>query len=266
MSATESYSRFFEVKLELFDGPLDLLLHLVKKRELPIEKVSLAEVTGQYLECIKALRYYDVEVAAEYLVIAATMLSVKASVLLNDPVELVPDDNGDLVDPHEVLLTRLRELEAFRAAAANLSARPVLGHDVFAAPVTVKKIDPSLIPIANHDSDMLVRAFQSVLSRMGERNAVMSISFDPVTVVERMRTVIDTLSKRGGGGTFVDLLGDSFDRPKVIGVFVAVLELCRRGMLVVAQDTIAGEIRISLIDAKQDQSQSTDTELVEVAA
>ena len=56
MSAAESYSRFFEVKLELFDGPLDLLLHLVKKRELPIEKVSLAEVTGQYLECIKALR------------------------------------------------------------------------------------------------------------------------------------------------------------------------------------------------------------------
>jgi segregation and condensation protein A len=105
MSSAENYSRFFEVNLELFDGPLDLLLHLIKKRELPIEKVSLAEVTGQYLECIKSLRYYDVEVAAEYLVIAATMLSVKASVLLNDPVELVPDENGEMIDPHEVLLS-----------------------------------------------------------------------------------------------------------------------------------------------------------------
>jgi segregation and condensation protein A len=95
MTETDAYSRFFEVKLELFDGPLDLLLHLVKKKELPIEKVSLSEVTGQYLECIKSLRYYDVEVAAEYLVIAATLLSVKASVLLNEPVELVPDENGD---------------------------------------------------------------------------------------------------------------------------------------------------------------------------
>jgi segregation and condensation protein A len=149
MSTPEQFSRFFEVKLELFDGPLDLLLHLVKKRELPIEKVSLSEVTGQYLECIKNLRYYDVEVAAEYLVIAATLLSVKASVLLNDPVELVVDESGSLVDPHEELLRRLRELEAFRAAAGDLANRPMLGCDVFAAPAKGNTIDPSLIPLAD---------------------------------------------------------------------------------------------------------------------
>jgi len=266
MSAAESYSRLFEVKLELFDGPLDLLLHLVKKRELPIEKVSLAEVTGQYLECIKALRYYDVEVAAEYLVIAATMLSVKASVLLNDPVELIPDENGELVDPHEVLLTRLRQLEAFRAAAANLSARPVLGHDVFSPPVKAKKIDPTLVPIANHESELLVRAFHAVLSRLGEKAAVMSISMDTVTVVERMRTVVDTLKSKGGGGSFLELLGDSFDRPKVIGVFVAVLELCRRGMLSVNQEGVCGEIRLSLAEMTGAQAAPIEDEAVEVAA
>jgi len=267
MSAAESYNRFFEVKLELFDGPLDLLLHLIKKRELPIEKVSLAEVTGQYLECIKALRYYDVEVAAEYLVIAATMLSVKASVLLNDPVELIPDETGEMVDPHEVLLRRLRELEAFRSAAAHLNSRPVLGHDVFSAPVKSKKIDPTLIPIANHESELLVRAFHAVLSRMGEKAATMSISIDPVTVVERMRTVVDTLSSLGGGGSFVALLGESYDRPKVIGVFVAVLELCRRGMVSVAQDGVCGEIRLSLAESQVAQPiPSTDEALEEVAA
>jgi len=266
MSAAESYNRFFEVKLELFDGPLDLLLHLIKKRELPIERVSLAEVTGQYLECIKGLHYYDVEVAAEYLVIAATMLSVKASVLLNDPVELVPDENGEMVDPHEVLLNRLRDLEAFRAAAANLSSRPVLGHDVFSAPVKAKKIDPALIPIANHESELLVRAFHSVLSRMGEKAATMSISIDPVTVVERMRTVVDTLTSRGGGGTFLELLGESYDRPKVIGVFVAVLELCRRGMLSVTQDELCGDIRLTLSEMKDAQSAPIEEEAVEVAA
>ena len=266
MSATESYNRFFEVKLELFDGPLDLLLHLIKKRELPIEKVSLSEVTGQYLECIKALRYYDVEVAAEYLVIAATMLSVKASVLLNDPVELIADETGEMVDPHEVLLRRLRELEAFRAAAANLSSRPVLGHDVFAAPVKAKKIDPALIPIADHQSDLLVKAFHAVLSRMGEKAATMSISIDPVTVVERMRSVVDTLTSLGGGGSFLSLLGDSYDRPKVIGIFVAVLELCRRGMVSVAQEGVCGDIRLCLAELQAGQAIPTEEEAVEVAA
>ena len=246
MSAADNYSRFFEVRLELFDGPLDLLLHLVKKRELPIEKVSLAEVTEQYLECIKALRYYDVEVAAEYLVIAATMLSVKASVLLNDPVELIPDENGELVDPHEVLVKRLQELEAFRSAAANLGSRPVLGHDVFAPPVKVKKIDPALIPIADHQSELLVQAFQSVLSRLGEKSATYSIVIDTISVVERMRTVVDSLKTYGGSGTFADLVGPNADRMTAIGVFVAVLELCRRSMVSVVQEGVNTEIKISL--------------------
>ena len=265
MSSAENYSRFFEVKLELFDGPLDLLLHLIKKRELPIEKVSLAEVTGQYLECIKSLRYYDVEVAAEYLVIAATMLSVKASVLLNDPVELVADENGEMVDPHEVLLQRLKDLEAFRAAASSLGERPTLGHDVFAAPVKAKKIDPSLIPLADHQSELLVQAFHSVLSRLSEKSSVMSITIDTVSVVERMRSVVDRLKAKGGGTTFLELLEGKVDRAAAIGVFVAVLELCRRRMISVAQAGPGADITISLSDVVPSQEAIAE-EPVEVAA
>ena len=206
MAEPDPYSRFFEVKLDLFDGPLDLLLHLVKKRELPIEKVSLVEVTGQYLECIKSLRYYDVEIAAEYLVIAATLLSVKASVLLNDPVELVADEDGNLVDPHEALLARLRELEGYRAAATVLRGCPVLGYDVFAAPSRGSKIDPAAVPLADHESHLLAQAFQEVLKRLGERSAVLSITLDTVSVVERMRRVTDQLHKQGGSLTFSSLL------------------------------------------------------------
>jgi chromatin segregation and condensation protein Rec8/ScpA/Scc1 (kleisin family) len=77
----------------------------------------------------------------------------------------------------------------------------------------------------------------------------MSISMDPVTVVERMRTVVDTLKAKGGGGTFAELLGEAYDRRSVIGVFVAVLELCRRGMLSVAQEGVCGEIRLSLSES-----------------
>lgn len=264
MSTPEQFARFFEVKLELFDGPLDLLLHLVKKRELPIEKVSLVAVTSQYLECIKNLKYYDVEIAAEYLVIAATLLSVKASVLLNDPVELVVDESGSLVDPHEELLRRLKELEAFRAAAGDLGSRPTLGSEVFAAPTKGTKIDPALIPLANHQSELLVQAFQSVLTRLGEKARVFSITIDSVSVVERMRRVVDTIRERGGGSTFSDLLGASFDRVTAIGVFVALLELCKRRMIAVAQEGPKAEIVIRLSEFSE--VEVPETEELEVAA
>jgi segregation and condensation protein A len=254
MSTAEQFSRFFEVKLDLFDGPIDLLLHLVKKRELPIEKVSLAEVTGQYLECIKALQYYDVELAAEYLVIAATLLSVKASVLLNDPVELVVDENGALVDPHEELLRRLKDLEAFRAAAGNLGERPLLGSEVFAAPAKGTKIDPALIPLADHQSELLAEAFRRVLQKLGEKGKVFSITIDSVSVVERMRMVVDTIRSAGGVSSFSTLLGETYDRAKAIGVFVALLELCKRRMISVEQEAPRAEISIRLsgveVDAK----------------
>jgi segregation and condensation protein A len=266
MSEAEQYSSFFEVRLDLFDGPIDLLLHLVKKRELPIEKVSLAEVTGQYLECIRSLKYYDVEVASEYLVIAATLLSVKASVLLNDPVELVPDENGELVDPHEQLLNRLKELEAYRAAAGDLATRPYLGQDVFAPPVKGTKIDPALIPLADHESELLVQAFQKVLTKASERGRTFSITIDAMTVVERMRVVVDTLRTIGGRASFVDLLGDTSDRGSTIGVFCALLELCRRRMITVSQDAPRAEITISLADLQQPEDVRPPEELAEVAA
>lgn len=268
MSTAEQFSRFFEVKLELFDGPIDLLLHLVKKRELPIEKVSLAEVTGQYLECIKSLQYYDVELAAEYLVIAATLLSVKASVLLNDPVELVVDETGSLVDPHEELLRRLRELEAFRAAAGDLAVRPTLGSEVFAAPAKGNKIDPALIPLANHQSELLVQAFQQVLSRLGEKARVFSITIDSVSVVERMRMVVDTLRSIGGVSTFAQLLIGRRDKTAAIGVFVALLELCKRRMITVEQQGPKAEIAIRLADSEATAAQvpQSDEELDVVAA
>jgi segregation and condensation protein A len=268
MSTAEQFSRFFEVKLDLFDGPIDLLLHLVKKRELPIEKVSLAEVTGQYLECIKSLQYYDVELAAEYLVIAATLLSVKASVLLNDPVELVVDESGSLVDPHEELLRRLKELEAIRVAAGDLAARPTLGSEVFAAPSKGNKIDPALIPLADHQSELLVQAFQQVLSRLGEKARVFSITIDSVSVVERMRMVVDTLRSQGGRVTFAGLISGRKDRAAAIGVFVALLELCKRRMIAVDQEGPRAEIMIRLADADSSTESvpQSDEELDVVAA
>ncbi|NMC63810.1 MAG: segregation/condensation protein A, partial [SAR324 cluster bacterium] len=87
----QGLSQLFNVSLPLFDGPIDLLLHLVKTNELPISKVSLAEVAEQYMQCLELMKSLDLDVAGEYLVIAATLLAIKSSFLLNEPVELVMD-------------------------------------------------------------------------------------------------------------------------------------------------------------------------------
>jgi chromatin segregation and condensation protein Rec8/ScpA/Scc1 (kleisin family) len=159
----------------------------------------------------------------------------------------------------------LKDLEAFRVAASSLVERPTLGHDVFAAPVKAKKIDPALIPLAEHQSELLVQAFHSVLSRLSQKSSVMSITIDTVSVVERMRTVVDRLKEKGGGTTFLELLEGKVDRVSAIGVFVAVLELCRRRMISVAQAGPGADITISLSDVASAQEAIAE-EPVEVAA
>jgi segregation and condensation protein A len=170
------------------------------------------------------------------------------------------DETGSLVDPHEELLRRLRELEAFRAAANDLGGRPTLGSEVFAAPSKGTKIDPSLIPLADHQSELLVQAFQSVLTRLGEKGRVFSITIDSLSVVERMRRVVDTIREKGGISSFSGLLGSVYDRGTAIGVFVALLELCKRRMITVSQDEPRSDIAIRLVDVAESVATLPQTE------
>ncbi|RMG40782.1 MAG: segregation/condensation protein A, partial [Candidatus Dadabacteria bacterium] len=193
----EEYSHFFEVRLDLFSGPIDLLLHLVKQNELPIEKLSLAEVTAQYLECIETMRRYDLEVAGEYLVIAATLLSIKSSLILNEPVEMVEDEEGNLVDPHEELLRRLREAEVYQEGARKLAGYHLLGYEVFAAPSSLKRYKAAEVQFKEHDPMLLGRAFKKLLENAVPESE-MEITLEAVSIVERMMDVLRILQERAG--------------------------------------------------------------------
>jgi segregation and condensation protein A len=251
-SGSDEFGHFFEVKLEMFDGPIDLLLHLVKMNELPIEKLALAEITAQYLACIERARQFDLEVAGEYLVIAATLLSIKSSVLLNEPVELVEDEEGNLVDPHEELLRRLREAEVYRQGAADLSCREVLGVDVFAAIPSLSQFEPPPVTFKDHDPMLLGKAFAKLLQQAGSSVAEMTIRFEAISIVDRMMTVLDTLKKCGGRIVFYKLVPDLTSRSSIIGSFVALLELCKRQAIRVQQDESFKEIVIVLASAEVD--------------
>lgn len=251
-SGSDEFGHFFEVKLEMFDGPIDLLLHLVKMNELPIEKLALAEVTAQYLQCIERARQFDLEVAGEYLVIAATLLSIKSSVLLNEPVELVEDEEGNLVDPHAELLRRLREAEVYRQGAAGLSCREVLGVDVFAAVPSLAQFEPPPVTFKDHDPILLGKAFAKLLQQAGSSVQEMTIRFEAISIVDRMMTVLDTLKRCGGRIVFYKLVPDLTSRSAIIGSFVALLELCKRQAIRVQQDESFKEIVIVLASADVD--------------
>ena len=241
----EEFSHFFEVRLDLFDGPIDLLLHLVKLRELPIEKISLASVADQYLKCIESVERFDLEIAGEYLVIAATLLSIKSSVLLGEPATFVHDADGNLIDAHEELLRRLRDAEIYKDGAYRLSTRALLGVDVFSNYTLLDEVEAPEPGFKNHDPFLLGKAFRKLLENAKEA-PTLQISFDPVSIVERMLGVLEALQKNGGSLIFHKLVPDLTNRGSIISTFVALLELCKRQAISVFQELGVEEIIISL--------------------
>jgi len=239
-------AHFFEVRLDIFDGPIDLLLHLVKQNELSIEKISLSQVTSQYLTCIEAMRYFDLEVAGEYLVIAATLLSIKSSILLNEPVQLVDDGDGNLIDPHEELLRKLREAAIYRDGARALEARDLLGYDVFQPFTSLDEIEAPPVKYKQHDALLLGKAFKKILERLEREKPGFTITIEHVSIVERMRTMLDLLEKSGGRIAFHDMFREQSTKGAVVASFVAILELCKRQVICVQQSANFEEIYIAV--------------------
>lgn len=249
--ATDEYAHFFEVRLNLFDGPIDLLLHLVKQNELPIEKLSLAEVAQQYLQCLEQMRYFDLEIAGEYLVIAATLLSIKSSILLNEPVALVIDEDGNLVNPHDQLLQRLREAAVYKECALKLAERTLLGYDVFGSPSTLDGVDAPPVKYKDHAPILLGKAFRKLLAQANKRGEY-SVQLESVSVVERMMTILSQLKSEGGSVEFHKLVPDLTSRASIVGSFCALLELCKRHVITVKQDQTFEMIYVVLASADFD--------------
>jgi segregation and condensation protein A len=248
---------FFEVRLDSFDGPIDLLLHLVKGNELSIERISLAAVTSQYLECIEKMRDLDLDIASEYLLVAATLLSIKAAVLLQDPIELQNEPEENLPDPHKELLERLRAAQVYKNGAMELGKISMLGIDVFQRPSTLSAFESPEEVYRKHDSMLLGQAFRKLLTRIGKEGFLLKFEVDSVTVVERMVRIVDTLKSANGPIEFASLFQDAKNRMSIVNSFVAILELCRRCAIVVLQQNSYEEIKIALSGTDIDKSNLT---------
>jgi segregation and condensation protein A len=228
----------YQVKLPVFEGPLDLLLHLIRGNQIDITDIPIARITDEYFQVLTLLHELDLEVAGEFLVMAATLVYIKSRMLL--PVE--PSVDGETVeeDPRTALVDMLLEYERFRAAAETLAVRED-GQRLFFFRSTPLDIPPGGGTLEVSLLDLLA-AFREVLSRV-DGQGVLTLVPRLVTTAERMVAILDQMALQGSV-TFEALFPSAVDRSLVIATFLALLELLRQGAVRVRQRVPFGEIVI----------------------
>ena len=226
-----------EVFLEAFEGPLDLLLYLIKRQNLDILDIPLAEITRQYMEYIELMSELRLELAAEYLVMAAMLAEIKSRMLLPRPVSEEEDEG----DPRAELVRRLQEYERYKKAAEDLNELPQVGRDVF--PTVIKMPDVKTEkPQPNVDIKDLLFALKDVIQR-AEMSSHHKIHFETLSVRERMSKVLSSV-KADNFTPFTDLFTIDEGRMGVVVTLLAVLELVKESLIELVQSEVYGPIYV----------------------
>jgi segregation and condensation protein A len=216
----------YKVKLEIFEGPLDLLLYLIKQDEIDIYDISLERITRQYLEYLQAFKELKIDVAGEFVAMAANLIYLKSRSLL--PVDQQPpEEDADEQDPRWDLIRQLIEYKKFKEAAAELNLRALEQQRVFAREGTssATAVDQPL-RLGEVGIFQLINAFQNVIKRIEARESLQEIFGEHFTVSDK----IDMILQRVGNGALVrfsDLFGAVVSRVEVVVTFLALLELIR---------------------------------------
>ncbi|MCF6338530.1 MAG: segregation/condensation protein A [Gammaproteobacteria bacterium] len=216
-----------EVILEAFEGPLDLLLYLIRRQNLDVLNIPIAEITHQYMEYVEMMKSLNLELAADYLVMAAMLAEIKSRMLLPRPVE---EDNEE--DPRAELVRRLQEYERFKQAAEDIDGLPRMNREVFQA--SAKTPDLKLTkPEPEVDMRELLSAFKDVLVRV-ELNTSHQVSMEPLSVRERMSAVLDQLDSEKFT-EFFTLFSPEEGRLGLVVTFLAILELIKESLIELIQ-------------------------------
>ncbi len=219
-----------EVFLEAFEGPLDLLLYLIRRQNLDILDIPIAEITRQYMEYIELMKELRLELAAEYLVMAAMLAEIKSRMLLPRPAA---SEEGEEEDPRAELVRRLQEYERFKKAAEDLDALPRMERDTF--PVRAEVPDRRVVKLVPEVTlKELLLAFQEVMRR-AELFSHHHVQREPLSVRERMTQVLESL-QGGGHVEFTALFRPEEGRTGVVVTFLAVLELVKEQLVRLSQN------------------------------
>ncbi len=240
----------FRIELPNFEGPLDLLLHLIKKHELDILDLPISFVTERYLDYLNMMRELDLDVASEYLLMAATLAHIKSKMLLPpSPLDEVEEQDEIFQgDPRAELIRRLLEYQKYRAAAEELGARPLEGRDVFQRGMPAPEAQGPA-PLAQVDLFKLLDAFQAILKRVKGRVAL-EVTAEAITIHERITQLVDILRVKRSC-TFEELFEAVQTRYEVVVTFLALLEMTRMHLARIYQADPGSPLHIhyALLDA-----------------
>ena len=230
----------YKVKLEIFEGPLDLLLYLIKKDEIGIYDVSIERITKQYLAYINTFKMLNVELASEFIVMAANLMYIKSRELL--PQTLQPsEDDADEEDPRWELIRQLVEYKKFKDAAQFLGHQEIKGDEFFAT--NPEPLDLSALPEVAGQVGIfdLIRAFQRVLKRFENTTDIREIVSDRFSVADKIEHLLVAVPI-GARVSFETLFSDAASRVEVIVTFLAVLELMKLNQFMIEHEQMLGEI------------------------
>ncbi len=235
----------YKVKLDIFEGPLDLLLYLIRKDEVDVLDVNIERVTKQYITYIDTFKMLNIDLAGEFIVMAANLMYLKSRTLLPRPMQPPAEDAED-EDPRWELIRQLIEYKKFKDAAGFLARRQMQMENVFPAvpevPVSAQTVTPSGLPETGIFD--LIRAFQKVLIRFQKEDISMQeIADDKFTVSDKIDSLLQTVQP-GEQIIFLSLFQEATSRDEVIVTFVALLELIKLRQFRVTQNHLLGEITL----------------------
>jgi segregation and condensation protein A len=255
----DSDQTVYTIRTESFEGPFDLLLHLIKKNEIDIYNIPIAAITRQYLDYLDVMQELNLDIAGDFLVMASTLIQIKSRMLL--PLQ-ADEEAGEeeIEDPRAELVARLLEYQKYREAAITLGQRDLLGRDVFvrsfAAP-ELAEIEPEVEPLEVELYD-LIEAFRRVLAEV-PAETFHEVGAEGPSIADRINEILLLLQGTEAAG-FEEMFIGSATREEVIVTFLAILELCRLKMVKLAQAQSFGKIWIiaMLLDVAGDAVTEAD--------
>ncbi|WP_455201871.1 segregation and condensation protein A [Kaarinaea lacus] len=236
-----------EVFLDAFEGPLDLLLYLIKRHNLDILDIPIAAITRQYMEYVEMMKELHFELAADYLVMAAMLAEIKSRMLLPRPVS----EDEDEEDPRAELVRRLQEYERFKTAAEDLNELPRMERDNFSVSVSVPNLNVRKLH-PNVEMKDLMLAFKDVIVR-SENFTNHQVQMEPLSVRERMSTVLSRV-EAGKFTAFADLFDPQEGRLGVVVTFLAILELVKESLIELVQTKPYEPIHVTVAETCQSQT------------
>ena len=234
----------YKVKLEVFEGPLDLLLYLIKKEEVDIYDIPIERITNQYMEYLSLMKLLNLEVAGEFLVMAATLMYIKSRMLLPADQQVTDSEAEEGEDPRWELIRQLVEYKKFKDAAFQLGRREEEQANIFVRqnPDTGIEVGGD-VPMADVSIFDLINAFNEVLKKANSREDFREIYEEKFTVSDKIEEILYTLRDRSEM-LFRELFEKASSRAEVVVTFLAMLELIRLKRLRVQQESSFGEIQV----------------------